>query len=62
MIASSKLSIPYVIQALPEVLINGEWLANKKEDNMYGLADNHLLFVELLQTVIPQMLVLLVIF
>lgn len=41
LIASSKLSIPYVIQALQEVLINGEWLANKKEDNMYGLADNH---------------------
>ena len=39
MIVGLKNYIPYVIQVLTDVSINGQWLANKMEDNIKRLVD-----------------------
>ena len=39
MIASLKKSIPYVVQALPEVTFNGTWLAKKISENIKTLSN-----------------------
>ena len=35
-------SIPFVIQAIPEVTFNGQWLVEKFSDNMDNLIENGL--------------------
>ena len=35
-------SIPFVVQAIPEVTFNGQWLVEKFSDNMDNLIENGL--------------------
>ena len=39
MVVGFKLSIPFVVQAIPEVIFNGQWLAGTFWDNMDNLAE-----------------------
>ena len=39
MVVGLKQSIPFVVQAIPEVTFNGQWLAEKISDNIYNLIE-----------------------
>ena len=39
MVVGFKLSIPFVVQTIPEVKFNGQWLAEKISDNIDSLIE-----------------------
>ena len=39
MVAGSKQSIPFAVQAIPEVIFNGNWLVEKNSDNIDNLIE-----------------------
>ena len=39
MVVGLKQSIPFVVQAIPEVTFNGQWLAEKISDNIDNLIE-----------------------
>ena len=54
MINSLKLSIPFVIKAIPEVKINGLWLSNKLINVFIHYIRQVLILWQLFQTITPQ--------
>ena len=42
LVVELKQSIPFVVQAIPEVLFNGQWLAEKISDNINSLIETRL--------------------
>ena len=39
MVVVLKQSIPFIVQAIPEVTLNGQWLAEKISDNIVNLIE-----------------------
>ena len=42
LVVELKQSTPFVVQAIPEVLFNGQWLAEKISDNINSLIETRL--------------------